>query len=360
MVQFTVDQRVLIVSKYLETKSYAAVIEAFTQRFPDRRPPSNMTIHRNVAKYLANGTSLNLNKIRSGRPRSARTPENIEAVRELLLDQPTVSVRRNPLALSRATFNRIVKNDIKWHPFKMHIRHELKERDFARRLNFCRWFLERCYNHRFLYNVIIGDEATFSLNGKVNNHNVRMYAPKGDPPSFNYDVNNGRQKVTVWAGMCGNGTLLGPFFFEGNVTGRVYLELFNENIFPALIRSYGIDQNDLINNLWWAQDGAPAHRTIVVRNRLSRVFGRRVIAIGHEVEWPARSPDLTPCDYFLWGYLKSKVFSTPPENIEILRQRIVENCQELRQTDFIFKAHRSMRERARLCIDRNGQHVEGF
>jgi hypothetical protein len=24
--------------------------------------------------------------------------------------------------------------------------------------------------------------------------------------------------------------------------------------------------------------------------------------------WAARFPDLTPCDYFLWGYLKDKVF----------------------------------------------------
>ena len=24
-------------------------------------------------------------------------------------------------------------------------------------------------------------------------------------------------------------------------------------------------------------------------------------------DWPARSPDLNPCDFCLWGYLKSKV-----------------------------------------------------
>ena len=27
-------------------------------------------------------------------------------------------------------------------------------------------------------------------------------------------------------------------------------------------------------------------------------------------EWPARSPDLTPCDFFLWGWLKEQVYST--------------------------------------------------
>ena len=32
--------------------------------------------------------------------------------------------------------------------------------------------------------------------------------------------------------------------------------------------------------------------------------------------------DLTPCDYFLWRYLKDKVHETPPINIDYLRIRI--------------------------------------
>ena len=39
--------------------------------------------------------------------------------------------------------------------------------------------------------------------------------------------------------------------------------------------------------------------------------------------WPARSPDLTPCDYFLWGYVKDKVFVAPqPVSIPDLKNRI--------------------------------------
>jgi hypothetical protein len=38
---------------------------------------------------------------------------------------------------------------------------------------------------------------------------------------------------------------------------------------------------------------------------------------------PARAPDLTPCDYFLWGYVKEKVFVPPqPVNIPDLKNRI--------------------------------------
>ena len=36
----------------------------------------------------------------------------------------------------------------------------------------------------------------------------------------------------------------------------------------------------------------------------------------------ARSPDLIPCDFFLWGFLKNKVYSTRPQNPEELEKKL--------------------------------------
>ena len=39
--------------------------------------------------------------------------------------------------------------------------------------------------------------------------------------------------------------------------------------------------------------------------------------------WPPRIPDLTPCDFFLWGYIKDRVFIPPlPVRLNELIQRI--------------------------------------
>ena len=57
----------------------------------------------------------------------------------------------------------------------------------------------------------------------------------------------------------------------------------------------------------------------------------RVVIPHHDPEWPARSPDLTPCDFFLWGYMKGKVFSTTPATIEELRERIVREFDLLKK-----------------------------
>ena len=46
----------------------------------------------------------------------------------------------------------------------------------------------------------------------------------------------------------------------------------------------------LAQRLWWAQDGAPAHQLIAVRNRPFEIFQNRVIALHLLVEWPLRSP----------------------------------------------------------------------
>ena len=41
-----------------------------------------------------------------------------------------------------------------------------------------------------------------------------------------------------------------------------------------------------------------------------------------DIDWPPRSPDLTPPDFFLWGFLKSKVYANKPKIIEKLIDNI--------------------------------------
>ena len=61
-----------------------------------------------------------------------------------------------------------------------------------------------------------------------------------------------------------------------------------------------------LNTLLWQQDGAPCHVTdhnmrYLDRKFEGRVVSRRVIR-GHD--WPARSPDLNPLDFFSLGVLE--------------------------------------------------------
>ena len=53
-------------------------------------------------------------------------------------------------------------------------------------------------------------------------------------------------------------------------------------------------------------------------------FGDQVISKGL---WPPRSPDMTPPDYFSWGYLKGRVYQNKPRTIDALKANITEENQ---------------------------------
>ena len=140
MVQLTTEQRVVVVTNFIRMKNVREVQDAFRLRFPDRNPPLRNTIVDNVRKYQNTGTSLNRNKGKSGRRRTGRSEENIAAVRELLEENPHVGSRRNPVAVTQSTFNRITRLELRWHPYRMYVRHELIDTDWPRRLRFSNWF----------------------------------------------------------------------------------------------------------------------------------------------------------------------------------------------------------------------------
>ena len=69
-------------------------------------------------------------------------------------------------------------------------------------------------------------------------------------------------------------------------------------------------------------DGAPLHFSRVARQFLNQHFANKWIGRADPVARPARSPDLNPLDFHLWGHLKSIVYATSTERAEILRNRI--------------------------------------
>ena len=74
---------------------------------------------------------------------------------------------------------------------------------------------------------------------------------------------------------------------------NAYLNFLDEQIIPKICQIHG----HRINRMWWTQNGTTSHKTIPVRTLLTDVFNTHIIAVNHEVEWPPRSPDLTPCDF---------------------------------------------------------------
>jgi hypothetical protein len=83
-------------------------------------------------------------------------------------------------------------------------------------------------------------------------------------------------------------------------------------------------------------------------------FGDRVTS---KELWPLRSPDLTPPDYCLWGYLKGTVYQNKPRTIDTLKANITKEIQAV-TVDVLARNFHNMARRVRSCLDANGGHFQ--
>ncbi|GBM52208.1 hypothetical protein AVEN_220156-1 [Araneus ventricosus] len=71
---------------------------------------------------------------------------------------------------------------------------------------------------------------------------------------------------------------------------------------------------------------APPRKVSCVEQEIRDTFQQQVIGYGGCVEWPPRSLDPNPLDFFLWGYIKQRVYAIPSPTLQELRNRITDAC----------------------------------
>ena len=289
---------------------------------------------------------------RTGRPRTARSEENVNTVMGAFCWSPKKSVRRasDELELSKTNVHRILK-DNKMHPYRLRILHELFDEDLAARRAFSTEMLQVIQNDDdFLNQVLFSDEAVFHLSGEVNRHNCVYWS--SDNPSHTTMKPLQSPKIVVWMGLWSGG-LIGPYVFDATVNGESYLEMLRDWLLPQLQHIDSFNDGEL----FFQQDGAPPHWSRAVRDWLDATFPYSWIGRGGPISWPARSPDLTPMDYWLWGDLKHRVYATQPRSLNELRQRISDEANKI-STETRNKALLDFPRRLRACLENDGGHIE--
>lgn len=252
--------------------------------------------------------------------------------------------------ISAAAVKKILKK-YKYHDYKFQTVQKLHEGDPDRRLTFCNWFRRKLTQNRYFYNNILWtDETTFTNSGMFNKKNKHFYSTVN--PHLTHQVRpQVRFSVNLWCGIIGK-IIVGPKFIEGNLNSENYMNLLDE-VFdetPLLVRR---------KIKWFMQDGCGPHNANAVRTYLNRHFQRKWLGTNGPVRWPPRSPCLNPLDYFLWGFLKNKVYYNVVEDVNELRRRIVEAFTQI-TPNMIAKATKQMSKRTRLCIQKNGGHFQQF
>lgn len=117
--------------------------------------------------------------------------------------------------------------------------------------------------------------------------------------------------------------------------------------------------DDELQEGYFQQDGATPHCTAETLALIREYFGERIISRNTARKFPARSCDVTACDYFLWPYLKNAIFSTPINNLEELKQRIRQKFDEINNNpDLLEHVMNSLKRRILKCHQIGGGHFK--
>lgn len=341
------NERIHIVKMYYETRSFKEINDNWGDSF-QTRPPTKRSCQQLIKKFEETGSVTDAP--RSGAPKTVNTIENRELVATAYVASPKKSQRKatHELQISRRSLNRIM-TEIGLTPYRPRLLQGLLEDDSDRRVQFCEEFLSLYHiNPDILDKVIWTDEASFKLNGRINRHNSVYWSLENPHEILTKEVN--APGITVWGGLTSNG-LIGPFFFDGTVNALNYEEMLQTKLWPMF------EHHHDVQNLFFQQDGAPPHYGNNVRKWLDVHFPKRWIGRRGSIDWPARSPDLSPPDFFLWGVLKDKVFSHKPPTIAALKNAIEIEWQTI-SPQLCHKVAHSVIHRLEDCLKAEGSHFE--
>ncbi|GFT22313.1 DUF4817 domain-containing protein [Trichonephila clavipes] len=216
------------------------------------------------------------------------------------------------LGLPPSSVRNILRRILQLYPYKLQSCHELLPADTAQREAFAKWaFSKMEQDPTWVFNILWTDEAHFSLHGDGNNHNCRIWATSNPREYTQKPLHS--PKVTAWCGFTGS-FIIGTFFFEtqcpvsGWITETVnaqrYLTLLWETVVPCFIQR-----------------------------------------------------DLTPANFWLWGYLKSRVYLSRPSSLSELKDAIRREVSSI-HPDMLHSAVAGFVTRLECLLPCGGGHVE--
>jgi transposase len=100
------------------------------------------------------------------------------------------------------------------------------------------------------------------------------------------------------------------------------------------------------------QDNAPAHNALSVRQFLAK---KKQVPVLHHAPF---SPDLAPCDFFLFPKLKYLLKGTHFQSTEDIQRKMMDLLKGFTQNDFQ-KCFHAWKERMQHCLEAQRNYFEG-
>ena len=110
-----------------------------------------------------------------------------------------------------------------------------------------------------------------------------------------------------------------------------------------------------LGDVWFQHDGATAHTTQCSIESSRENFHERLISLRGDLPDQSSHRIWRPV-IFLWGYIKSVVYTDRPRTLVHLKNNIIRATANIR-TDVLERVDRNFRIRSVQCIDNEGRHL---
>ena len=308
------------------------------------------TVERWIAKFKLGQETLK-DEPRSGRPREASTPEKIFRIKKLVTEDRHITTRElaDLADISKERVSHILNNELfmrkvcaKWVPYHLTDENKRKRVDLSREL------LDLLKNG--CHNVVTGDETWIYFFTTSNKENNKEWIRKGENrPQIARTARNSKKRMfcvffsvdgVVASKVVPKGATVNGSFYVGEVLPKVF-----ENFTKKRERR-------TMRNVMLHHDNATSHKTKAVTNYLEE---KRIVLLPH----PPYSPDLAPCDFFLFPEIKKKLAGRHFDRIENLA-RAVKAITDNIETHEYEKCFKDWQIRLKRCIEVHGEYFEGM
>ena len=312
--------------------------------------PSIYTIHRWIKRFEEGWMTFE-DKPRSGRPREATTPQKIQKIQDLIKKNPheTTQMLADSTCISRERVQFILYKHLdlkkvcaKWIP------HVLTEENKRRRVETSKMLLSLLIgNNR---NVITGDETWIHFFTVSNKENNKVWVTKDQSrPTIVKTARNSKKRM-----FC-------IFFSVDGVIARIVVpkgktvtgNLYANEILPKVFKNFKKKrERTTMRDVSLHHDNASSHSTNDVRDFLQQ---NRVELLPH----PPYSPDLAPCDFFLFPRIKKQLGGKKFENVENLARSVQSIVDNILKEDYC-QSFQNWKIRLQRCIEVEGNYFEGL
>jgi histone-lysine N-methyltransferase SETMAR len=339
-----VEQRFVIKYWYDEGLTGVQIIQKLKDHY-GKDALSNSEIYRWIREVKCGRTDLT-NALPPGRP---RIEDLAPQILRLLDDDPHASARQiaGALGVSPATVGNRLRCDLgmrcchlRWVPHMLTSPQKAKRAELARSM-LAELSTQEPHNFAFVYT---GDESWMLY---VYPHKTQWISNWDEPEEVERPSHHHR-KIMLTVFFNGNGKFAMDLMEEGRTMNSEY---FCETVLPGVaVAAYGEGRRPHARKAVVHFDNAPIHNTKNAKRKVASLGMRRM-------DHPPYSPDLAPCDFFLFGYIKGKLsgasFSTTDELANAIREVILGI-----PGDMILRVFQEWMARLQACCDCGGNYVE--